>query len=206
MSQHRSSSALAVLLLSTLLGCRVSTPLGRSVELPQHTDALAARAAGDRPEDWVSPESLAAAVYSVVSGPAGQQRDWDRYRALFRDGASFTTLAEDGAPITFGVNEYIEWYGPMFVKRGIYEREIWGRTDRSRRIAHRWSTEEYRWDTAGDGPPVGRSLVSMQFVNDGTRWWITGMTWEAEDDLNPIPPRHLPIGGDRANRASTPTP
>ena len=105
----------------------------------------APEASGSHAEDWSSPESLAAAVYSVVSGPAGNERDWDRYRALFRKGAPFTTLSGDGAPVTFGVEEYIKWYGPAFEERGIFEREIFGRTERFRHIAHRWSTEEFRW-------------------------------------------------------------
>ena len=146
------------------------------------------------PEDWVSPESLAAAVYSVVSGPAGEKRDWNRYRALFRESAPFTTLSvNDGKPIVFGVEEYIEWYGPMFRERGIFEREIWGRTEQFRHVAQRWSTEEFRWGKAG-GPADGRSMVSMQFVHDGKRWWIVGMVWEAEDDSNPLPARYLPHG------------
>ena len=144
-----------------------------------------------QPGDWVSPESLAAAVYSVVSGPAGKQRDWDRYRALFREGAPFASLLEDGAPITFGVEEYIKWYGPTFLERGIHEREIWGRTERFRHVAHRWSTEEFRWGDTGETPD-GRSMVSMQFVHDGTRWWITSMLWQAADDANRIPPGYLP--------------
>ncbi len=29
----------------------------------------------EHPEDWVSPDTLAAAVYSIASGPAGEVRD-----------------------------------------------------------------------------------------------------------------------------------
>ena len=63
------------------------------------------------PDDWLSPDMLAAAVYSVVSGPAGEPRDWSRYRALFRDDARFITFGgTDDKPKVhaFGVEDYIK--------------------------------------------------------------------------------------------------
>ena len=36
-----------------------------------------------KPEDVTSPEAIVAAVYSVISGGKGQERDWDRMRSLF---------------------------------------------------------------------------------------------------------------------------
>jgi hypothetical protein len=162
-----------------------------SVVLPDPPSPVTAPEASHS-KDWVSPESLAAAVYSVVSGPAGHERDWDRYRALFRKGAVFMTLSDaNGAPVDFGVEEYIKWYGPAFEERGVFEREIWGRTERFRHVAHRWSTEEFRWERP-DGPASGRSMVTMQFVHDGTRWWIASMIWEPEDDTNRVPRTYLP--------------
>ena len=35
------------------------------------------------PKDVSSPEAIVAAVYDVISGPAGQKRNWDRMRILF---------------------------------------------------------------------------------------------------------------------------
>jgi SAM-dependent methyltransferase len=142
-------------------------------------------------DDWSSPDALTAAVYSVVSGPAGTERDWDRYRALFRDGAPFTTFDDSNRAVSFGVDEYIEWYGSAFVERGILEREIWSRTERHGRIAHRWSTGDYRWGRPS-GAAVGRTSVAMQFVEDDGRWWISAMTWQAADPDHPIPPERLP--------------
>src|SRR5687768_17690896 len=36
-----------------------------------------------RPEDVASPEAIVTAVYDVLSGRAGDERDWDRWRALY---------------------------------------------------------------------------------------------------------------------------
>ena len=35
------------------------------------------------PTDVESVDAIVAAVYDVISGPAGQARDWDRWRSLF---------------------------------------------------------------------------------------------------------------------------
>ena len=160
-------------------------------------DALAQENAADtngHPEDWASPDTLAAAVYSIVSGPAGEARDWDRYRALFDEGARFTTFGEteDGPRIyTFGVEDYIEFYEPSFLERGVYEKEIWSRLDRYHHFAQRWGTCEYRWEQP-DGPPAGRCQVAMQFVHHDGRWWISSTTWESETPAHPISSRYLP--------------
>ena len=39
------------------------------------------------PEDVASVDAIVAAVYDVISGPAGEARDWDRFRSLFLPGA-----------------------------------------------------------------------------------------------------------------------
>src|SRR5271154_7616598 len=40
-----------------------------------------------KPADVASPDAILAATYDVISGPAGQPRDWDRFRSLFLPGA-----------------------------------------------------------------------------------------------------------------------
>src|SRR4051794_731744 len=44
-------------------------------------------ATGARASDVASIDSIIAAVYDVISGPAGQKRDWERMRSLFVPGA-----------------------------------------------------------------------------------------------------------------------
>src|ERR1700676_5711130 len=36
-----------------------------------------------KPADVATPDAILAATYDVISGPAGQERDWDRMRSLF---------------------------------------------------------------------------------------------------------------------------
>jgi len=45
-------------------------------------------------EDVESANAIIAAVYDVISGPAGAERDWDRMRSLFLPGAQLTPSFE----------------------------------------------------------------------------------------------------------------
>src|ERR1700744_815804 len=52
------------------------TPL--TPDIPGHADWPQAN-----PADVSSPKALVNALYDVISGPAGKQRDWHRFRSLF---------------------------------------------------------------------------------------------------------------------------
>src|ERR1700676_5427254 len=61
--------------------------------------------------DVASPDAIIAATYNVISGPAGQKRDWDRMRSLFWPGARLIRTSprkEGGVSATsFSTQEYI---------------------------------------------------------------------------------------------------
>src|ERR1700678_3150851 len=71
---------------------------------PSQSNSAAAQAAqaaapAANPADVSSPDAILAATYDTISGPAGQQRDWDRFRSLFIPGARLMSarLAKDGS-------------------------------------------------------------------------------------------------------------
>ena len=57
-------------------------------------------------------------------------------------------------------------------------------------IAHIFSTYESR-RKADDPAPFARGINSFQLMNDGKRWWIVTIFWEAEGPDNPIPAEYL---------------
>jgi hypothetical protein len=80
------------------------------------------------PGDVSSVDGIVAAVYDVISGPAGQARDWDRWRSLFAPGARLIPVgrASDGT-VTHRVitpEEYATDIGPRLEEMGFFEREI----------------------------------------------------------------------------------
>jgi hypothetical protein len=146
-----------------------------------------------KPADVASIDSIVAAVYDVISGPAGQKRDWDRFRSLFAPGARLIPVAQAGetrAARVLSVDDYIARSSPILEKSGFYERETARRLEAFGDIAHRFSTYESR-RKADDPAPFVRGINSFQLMNDGKRWWIVTIFWEAEGPDRPIPPEFL---------------
>jgi hypothetical protein len=169
-----------------------STTASPAPGTPVTKDAVSPAA---RPEDVASVDAIIAALYDVISGPAGQRRDWNRFRSLFRPGARLmpTGRRPDG---TFGQrvltpDEYATQAGPRLEQDGFFEREIARKTERFGNIVHAFSTYDSR-RTASDPQPFARGINSIQLWNDGTRWWVLTIFWEAERPDNPIPAQYLP--------------
>src|SRR5690606_16690242 len=100
-----------------------------------------------RPEDVASVDAIIAALYDVISGPAGQARDWDRFRSLFLPGARLIATGKNpqtGAArhVAMDAQGYVERAGPGLERDGFFEREIGRREDRFGNIAHVFSTYE----------------------------------------------------------------
>ena len=145
------------------------------------------------PEDVASPEAIVAAVYDVISGPAGKPRDWDRFRSLFAEGARLipTGPRPSGGfgPRVLDPEAYVERTTPIFEKTPFYEKEIARRTERFGHIAHVFSTYEARHEPKE--APFLRGINSFQLFFDGTRWWVLTVFWEPESDTVKIPPEYL---------------
>ena len=154
------------------------------------------------PEDVESIESIMAAVYDVISGPATEERDWDRFRSLMHPEGRLVPLAptESGGwrPLVWSVEDYVERAGPMFRDapmfqgKGFYEVEAASRVERYDALAHVWSTYESRLDPAEE--PFARGINSFQLYHDGDRWWVLSILWEQESPAAPIPAEYLPDG------------
>jgi len=147
------------------------------------------------PADVASLDAILAALYDVISGPAGQARNWDRMRSLFIPGARLipSSPAPDGkvVPRVLDVEGYIQRAGPNLEKNGFFEREISRKTETFGTITHAFSTYESRRNKE-DAAPFARGINSIQLVNDGTRWWVVTVFWDSERPNNQIPKQYLP--------------
>lgn len=151
-----------------------------------------------RPADVASMDAIVAALYDVISGPAGQKRDWDRFRSLFIPGARLipTGKATDGSVRhrVMTPDEYAATSGPTLEQRGFFEREIGRAVETFGNITHIFSTYDSR-TTAADPEPFARGINSIQLLNDGRRWWVVSVFWDSERPDNPIPSKYLNTGG-----------
>lgn len=143
--------------------------------------------------DAATPESLVAALYDVISGPAGQPRDWARFKALFAEGARLVPAAPraDGtAARTLTPDDYVQRVSDRFLKDGFFEREIARRTEAFGTIVHVFSTYESR-RTKDEPTPMARGINSIQLMKHAGRWWIVTVMWDQERANNPIPAHYL---------------
>jgi hypothetical protein len=148
-----------------------------------------------KPDDGKTIDSAIAALYEVISGPAGKERDWDRFRALFVPGARLIpagrTLEGDGAKANvLTPDEFAERAGEAVKRQGFFESEIHRRAETFGPIAHVWSTYESRHAEGED--PFIRGINSIQLLRDGDHWRIVTIYWTAETPENPIPAEYLP--------------
>ncbi len=141
------------------------------------------------PADVASLDAIMAAVYDVISGPAGQRRDWNRMRSLFTVGARMMPHGARGLRVGT-VEDYIATSGPLLEERGFFEREIGRVVEQYGDIAHVFSTYEAR--SAEGRPVIMRGINSFQLVRHADRWWVVSIMWQAETPQTPIPERYLP--------------
>lgn len=134
-------------------------------------------------------------LYAVISGEAGEKRDWELFRFLFTaDAQLIPSSPNPEGKIDYramNTEGYIERSGAWLEENGFFEKEIYRVTETFGSLTHIYSTyESYR--SASDEEPFARGINSIQLMNDGDRWWIVNIYWLAETDETPIPKRYLP--------------
>ncbi|MEZ0326803.1 MAG: hypothetical protein ACAH95_12950 [Fimbriimonas sp.] len=145
-------------------------------------------------EEFDSVDSIVKALYGVISGPAGQKRDWDRMRSLFQPEARMIAVGKNREGVVrkqvLTVEDYIKGSGPFLEERGFFEKEVARRVEQYGNIAHVFSTYESRMK-AEDPKPFMRGINSFQLWNDGKRWWVVTVFWQQEDPTTPLPDKYL---------------
>lgn len=144
------------------------------------------------PQDISTIDGIIKAFYEVISGGKGVRRQWSRDKTLYAPEVRFVALSAENAKIRADVMNhyrYANGSNEFFVKEGFTEREINRVVRRFGNMAHVFST--YEWFTE-DKKLSGRGVNSINLFWDGTRWWITAVTWDEERKDNPIPKEFLP--------------
>lgn len=141
------------------------------------------------PADVGSIAAIVKASYEVISGPAGTPRQWRRDSTLYSPGALFIATSVNGGKTrvrTMTPEQYRRASDARMVKEGVIEREIGSHVERFGNVAQVRSAYEIR--RSEDGPVEARGVNYFSLYWDGSRWWISGMSWDDERPDNPIPP------------------
>jgi hypothetical protein len=141
-----------------------------------------------RPEDVNSIDAILVALYSVISGPAGE-RDWNRFRSLFLPQAQLTSAGKgaDGSVRVhpMSVEDYVRLAGDYFSQHAFFESPIVSRVQTFGNVSQVFSSYESR-HSAGEAP-FARGINSFQLLYDGHRWWVVSILWDEERSDNPLP-------------------
>jgi len=175
-----------------------SAMLAAALLLTQPIEARAQQPDAD-PADVTSIDAIITAVYDVISGEAGEARNWNRWHSLFAEGATLSAVAQapDGTTrrVIMTPETWIERSGTVITRDGFIEAEIGRTTEEYGLIAHAFSTyESYR--SRNDTQPFQRGINSFQLMNDGSRWWVVSIFWQGEGPGFPIPERYIGTIGD----------
>lgn len=180
--------ALAVLIVAPLGAQQVAQPA-----VAQRAQDTASRPPTPRAEDVASVDAIIAALYDVISGGAGQRRDWNRFHSLFHPDARLIPLVRrpgSSGALVLTPQAYVERSAVILERDGFFEKEIARRSERYGNLVHAFSTYESR-RSASDSQPFMRGINSIQLLSDGTRWYVMNVTWEAERPDHPIPARYF---------------
>jgi len=136
-------------------------------------------------------DQLPKAIDDAVSGPGNKDRTCLRAVLIPEVRLIPVTVAADGQVKTtiLTVDDYVD----RVAKRGdtaFYEHQVKYTTETYGNIAHLWST--YTVTETPDGKPIVRRINSIEAVNDGTRWRVLEISWQAETAANPLPAQFLP--------------
>ncbi len=164
------------------------TPAQQPATPPQSAPDPFLGAPSAKPDDVKSVDNILAALYDVISGPAGE-RDWNRFRSLFMPNARLTSAEKspDGAIHVRpnSVEDYVRLGGNYFMKNGFFEKPIVSRVQTFGNVAQVFSSYESRH--APGEAPFARGINSFQLAYDGKRWWVVNVLWDEERRDNPLP-------------------
>jgi hypothetical protein len=136
-------------------------------------------------KDVSSIDNIVAAMYDVISGPAGP-RDWNRFHNLYHPNAYmmaiFATSDSTFSSKSFTPKEYVERSGEMMKKFAFKEVELNRRMERFGNLVTVFSAYEFTTPTM-----VKSGINSLQLYFDGSRWWIMCIIWQESSPALPLP-------------------
>jgi hypothetical protein len=184
----RGHARIAIAALATLV-----VGLPRVLCAQAGTPAAATPAPAANPADVGSMDAILRALYDVISGPAGP-RDWQRFRSLFVPGARLIPTRLDSAGhatlVVMSPDDFARRADSVFAKQAFYEKQIAQTVETFGAVTQVFSAYASR-HAAGDAVPFARGVNSIQLFNDGTRWYVVTIYWQAEHPGLKIPAQYL---------------
>ena len=185
-----------LLLASSLLLLAASASAQTAPAAPPPLPALPRLAAADSTAlvaRLSSPDSVITILYRVISGGAGQQRDWDLFRRLFvAQGRLVATGRDPQGNVryrTMSPEDYVQRVGPALTERGFFETETHRVSEQYGHVYHAFSTYDSR--ATPEAAPFAKGINSIQLLQMNGRWFVVSVFWGDEQATGqPIPAKY----------------
>lgn len=139
--------------------------------------------------DFTDIDQVITALYTAISGPAGEQ-DWALEEQLLHPDARLvrTRVDAEGRPLIFAFDPagYRAATEPMLAAAPFFEIETARKLFVFGNIAQAFSAYEAR-DAAEGGALLFRGINLIHLVHDGARWWVMHVIWDNEREGVEIP-------------------
>lgn len=126
-------------------------------------------------------DGIIKAFYEVVSGEAGEKRQWGRDVSIHNPNAIYSYLDNVNGElqqVTMSLKDFHKETDAMVLETAFYENEINRELRLFGNIAHIWSTYETR--LVKNGPVERRGINSIQLFFDKGKWSIVSIVFERE--------------------------
>ena len=132
-------------------------------------------------KDVLTIDGIIKAFYEVVSGEAGEKRQWERDSSIHDPNAIYSYLDNVNGElkqVTMSLKDFHKETDAMIMETAFYESEINREVRLFGNIAHVWSTYETR--LVKNGPVARRGINSIQLFFDKEKWSIVSLVFERE--------------------------
>jgi hypothetical protein len=150
----------------------------------------------DSMESLSTVNSIMHSLYDVISGPAGQDRDWKAFRNLFAEDARMYIAVPDkeqGSVLkSITPEEYIERNQTRFADIGFNERELYRIANSYGAGTQVFSTYESHFVNKNGEEEITKGINNVQLYFDGERYFIVSIFWDANAKNIQVPERYLP--------------
>lgn len=132
-------------------------------------------------------------LYDELSCLEGETRNWDAFKGLFAEKATFSRIipiGQDSKIVSQSIDDYVK--GQLNLGENPYDQHgLSFRVDRFGNQAHVWSAYEIIGVKDPPGRLIGRGIASVQLVRSNGAWLIYSLVLQPELKSTPLPEQYI---------------
>ena len=150
----------------------------------------------DTANDLSTVDGIIHALYDDISGPVGQERNWNDFKNLFAENARMyiAVTNTDSSPVlkSLSPEEYVERNQSRLSDIGFSEDELYRIANNYGAGTQVFSTYESHYTNKNGEEDITKGINNIQLFFDGSRYFIASIFWDANAKNIEVPDRYLP--------------